>query len=83
MSKEERKGGKDQALEVVTLDASDSTEIELAPLNPCESRLVFGRLNYDHILKKYSLWVEEFHKERLPKGGSKKINEQCERNAEP
>lgn len=59
---------------MVTLDASDSIGIELAPLNQCGSRLVFGRMNDDHILKKRSLWVEEFHKERRPKGGSQKMS---------
>lgn len=47
-------------LGVITSDVSDSTEIELVPVDQCGSGscLVLGRMNYDGVFKMDSLWVE-------------------------
>lgn len=69
--REEGRKEKSGELEVVSSNASNSTETELATVGQCGSIFVFGRINYSHIFKIGSLHLEEFH-EIGERGSSKR-----------
>lgn len=82
--REGREGRKESGeLEVLSSDASDSTETGLATVGQCVSSLVFGKMNYGHSLKMDSLCIKEFHEigERGPSERSFQRKKQCEGDA--